>query len=94
MNQTPAAAPLGEIFETFVSSGKFDAKGREIGFTVGFRDNGVDFFAWVQASRRVGGPSGEFSDFGPVQRSKKFGTMAAANAWAYGTARERIAKLK
>lgn len=94
MNQTPAAAPMGEIFETFVTSGKLDAKGREIGFTVGFRDNGVDFYAWVQASRRVGGISGEFSDFGPVQRSKKFGTMAAANSWAYGTARERIAKLK
>jgi len=86
-----ATAPaLNDAFETFVGSGKKDVKGREIGFTVGLRDNGVDFYAWVQASRRVGD---DFNDFGVQQRSKHFTSQAAATNWAYRTARERIAKL-
>ncbi len=84
---------LGETFETFVSAKKFDNKGREIGFIVGFRDNGEDFYAWVQNARRVG-LNGEPGDFGTRQRSKLFASQQAAKSWAYGTARERIAKLK
>jgi hypothetical protein len=81
---------LGEIFETTLPSGKFDSAGREIGYTVGLRDNGVDFYAWVQNARRV---KGEWKDFGVAQRSKKFGSQVEANRWAYATAKERIAKL-
>lgn len=89
-----AAQKFGEAFETFVSAGAFDAKGREIGFIVGFNDDGAnDFRAWVQAARRVGGLSGDFSDHGVRQRSKGFSSAEEANRWAYATARERIAKV-
>lgn len=98
MNQTATApAPaLGEIFETTLPANKKDGKGREIGFTVGLRDNGVDFYAWVQNARLVKGTtiSGEWADFGVGQRSKKFTSAKAASSWAYGAARDRIAKLK
>lgn len=81
---------FGEPIETFLSARKFDAKGREIGFAVGFNDNGTDFHAWVQNVRRV---NGEWVEFGTTQRSKKFSSQEAANTWAYRTARERIANL-
>lgn len=82
---------FGEPFETFVGAGKKDGKGREIGFIVGFNDNGEDFRAWVQAARRTA--PGEFTDFGVRQRSKGFTSQDAANRWAYAEARARIAKL-
>ena len=95
------AKELGESFETFVSAGKFDEKGREIGFIVGLRDNGEDFYAWVQKARRevitrngVRIAPGEARDFGPFQRSKKFASKDAARAWAYRAAHDRIAALK
>lgn len=89
-----ATAELGETFETNLGSGKFDDKGREIGYTVGFRDNGTDFYAWVQNARRVIVKGGfEWRDFGVPQRSKCFASQAEANKWAYTTARARIAKL-
>lgn len=84
-------AELGEIFETFIGAGKFDSKGREIGWTVGLRDNGADFHAWVQSARRP--KNGDFHDFGVPQRSVKFDSQAAARSWAYATAKARIAKL-
>lgn len=87
-----AAPAMGELFETFIGSGKFDAKGREIGWTVGLRDNGVDFHAWVQSARRVKG--GEFHDFGVAQRSKKFSSQDAARSWAYTTAKTRVTNLR
>lgn len=80
----------GELTETHLRSGRFDSKGREIGFTVGFRDNGEDFRAYVQNARRV---AGQWQDFGVIQRSKSFRSQAAATAWAYATAQQRIAKL-
>lgn len=83
---------FGEPIETFVGSGKKDSKSREIGFIVGFNDDGRDFRAWVQAARRTS--PGEFFDFGVRQRSKSFVSQKAANIWAYATARERIAKVK
>ncbi len=82
---------FGDAVETFKGSGKFDSKGREIGFIVGFNDNGVDFHAWVQASRRE---NGDFGDFGVRQRSKKFSSQKEAANWAWFTAKERIANLK
>ena len=82
---------LGDIFENHLPTGKFDSKGREIGFIVGFRDNGTEFYAWVQNARRV---NGEFKDFGVLQRSKSFPAQKFATTWAYGTARQRIAKLR
>jgi hypothetical protein len=85
------AAQFGEALETFKGSGKKDSKGREIGFIVGFNDNGADFHAWVQAARRTG-PC-EFADFGVRQRSKRFASQSEATRWAYSAACERIAKL-
>ena len=87
-----ANAEMGELFEAVVGSGKFDAKGREIGWTVGLRDNGTDFHAWVQSARRL--RNGDFKDFGVAQRSKKFASLEASKSWAYATAKLRIAKLK
>ena len=81
----------GEITEIYMNSGKLDSKGREIGFIVGFRDNGTDFGAWVQNARRE---FGVWKDFGTRQRSKIFANQPSATLWAYATARERIAKLQ
>ena len=93
------ANPLGDIFEAYLDSGKTDQKSRRIGYIVGLRDNGTDFYAWVQNARMD--KAGEFFgllgglpfDFGVVQRSKKFTSQSAATAWAYSTARARIAKI-
>jgi hypothetical protein len=41
----------GELTETYMNSNVRDNKGREIGFIVGFRDNGTDFRAYVQNAR-------------------------------------------
>jgi len=87
---THIPAPLGDIFENHIPAGKTDSKGRQIGYIVGLRDNGTDFYAWVQNARVV---NGEFVEFGVAQRSKKFASQAAATSWAYSTARERIAKV-
>lgn len=76
--------------EVWVSANKFDAKGREIGYIVGFNTNGVDWAAWVQNGRK---DKTCFKDFGAAQRSKMFATLEQANRWAYATAKERIAKL-
>lgn len=80
----------GDITENFLRSGRYDSKGREIGYIVGFRDNGEDFRAYVQNARRV---DGEWKEFGVQQRSKSFTSQAAATTWAYATAQSRIAKL-
>lgn len=84
-------AEYGEITETYVRSGRFDSKGREIGFIVVFRDNGEDFRAYVQNARRV---NGEWQEFGVRQRSRSFPAQRFATAWAYATAQVRIAKIK
>ena len=81
----------GEITMTFLSSGKFDAKGREVGYAVVFRDNGTDFRCYVQNTRRV---NGEWAEFGVPQRSKSFTSQQAAANWGYLTAKERLAKVK
>lgn len=82
---------LGEIFEALVHANKKDDKGRGICYVVGMRDNGEDFYAWVQNARYLG--NGDWIEFGTAQRSRKFSSHEAAKQWAYGTARERIAKL-
>jgi hypothetical protein len=84
-------AEYGDITESHLRSGREDGKGREIGFIVGFRDNGEDFRAYVQNARRI---NGEWKDFGVIQRSKSFSSQDAATRWAYATAQERIAKLR
>jgi len=76
--------------ETWLGSGKFDSKRREIGFIVGLNNNGSEFAAWVQNGRKTGR---DFNDFGTPQRSKSFATQNEATNWAYKTAKERIAKL-
>lgn len=85
------AAEYGEIFENYMGTNRRDDKGREIGFVVGLRDNGTEFAAWVQNTRLV---NGEWKDFGVIQRSKSFASQAAATAWAYATAKDRIAKVR
>ena len=80
----------GEISEIVVRSGRWDSKDREIGYIVGFRDNGADFRAYVQNARRV---NGEWNEFGAQQPSKSFKSQEAATRWAYQTANERISKL-
>ena len=81
----------GEITMTFLSSGKFDAKGREVGYAVVFRDNGTDFRCYVQNTRRV---NGEWAEFGVSQRSRSFESQEAATNWGFRTAKERLAKVK
>lgn len=78
-------------FETTLASGKFDTKGREIGFTVKFGENGGKVYAWVQKAIRV--DQYEFKDWGATQRGKGFDTQEAATRWAYATAKQRIASL-
>ena len=82
---------FGDLFENFLSTGKRDSKGREIGFIVGFRDNGEDFRAYVQNARLV---NGEWVDFGVRQRSRSFPAQKFATTWAYASARVRIAKIQ
>ncbi len=81
----------GEIFESHVGSGCYDQKRREIGYIVGFRDNGEDFRAYVQNARNRGG---EWAEFGVQIRSRSFKSQAEATRWAYATAKERIAKIR
>lgn len=82
---------LGEITEQYLNSGKRDAKGRFIGYIVGFRDDGINFYAWVQAARCV---NGYWTDFGVRQRSQRFPSQAAATRWAFAVANARLAKIK
>lgn len=90
---TTQNSTFGEPLETFLGTGEYDNKGREIGFIVGFNDDGKgDFRAWVQAARKTA--PGEFHDFGVRQRSKGFKSQVAATGWAYSEARNRIAKIK
>jgi len=81
----------GEITTTFLGSGKFDYKGREIGYSVVFRDNGTDFRCYVQNTRKWGGI---WYEFGVKQRSRSFESQEAATNWGYRTAKERLAKVK
>jgi hypothetical protein len=81
---------MNDILENFLSTGIKDSKGREIGWIVGLRDDGVNFYAWVQAARKV---NYDFFDFGPRQRSVCFTSQKAATLWAYTTAKERITNL-
>jgi hypothetical protein len=81
----------GDITESYIRSGRYDSKNREIGYIVVFRDNGVDFRAYVQNARRI---AGEWQEFGVKQRSKSFTSQTAATRWAYATANERIAKIR
>ena len=85
------AAEYGEITQTFMGTGRSDDKGREIGFIIGFRDNGADFRAYVQNARRI---AGEWKDFGVMQRSKSFPSQSLATAWAYATAQVRRQKVR
>lgn len=77
-------------FETWIGSGKFDRENREIGYIIGFNDNGEQFAAWVQNGRKS---KGKFSDFGVRQRSKLFSSQEQAAKWAYSTAKQRLANI-
>jgi hypothetical protein len=81
---------FGEILETFLTTNKFDNSDREIGFVIGMRDDTVNFYAWVQNTRRV---NGEWKEFGVRQRSKSFATQEQATKWAYVEAGKRISRV-
>ena len=85
--QTTYSNPIAN----FLTTGKKDSKGREIGYVVVFCDNGTDFRTYVQNTRRV---NDEWQEFGVQQRSKSFASQDAATLWAYKTAKERIAKVQ
>ena len=84
-------AEYGDITQSYLRSGRFDSKGREIGFIVALVDNGTDFRALVQNARRI---AGEWQEFGVRQSSKSFRSQAEATRWGYATAQERIAKIR
>lgn len=77
---------LGNIFEVFLSAGVKDGAGREVGFTIGLRDNGYQFLAWVQNSRR---DNGYFYDFGEQEKAREFVSQSGAIEWAFSSARSR-----
>lgn len=80
----------GERFETALDANKVDSKGRKIGYLVILVDNGEIFRACVQNARMIGN---DWVAFGATQGSKKFDSQDAATAWAYSTAKTRIAAL-
>ena len=80
-----------DIFEAHMDSGKVDSRNRPIGYIVKFRNDGKEFSAWVQNSRK--NKKGEWADFGPSQRGKVFSNQKSATEWAYRTAKQRIAGL-
>ncbi len=88
---TTTTTQLGDISEIYLSTGKHDSKGRMIGFIVGFRDDGTEFFAWVQNARLV---NGMWADYGVRQRSRSFPAQHFATTWAYAEVRVRIAKIQ
>ena len=88
---TTTTTQLGDISETYLSTGKRDSKGRMIGFIVGFRDDGTEFFAWVQNARLI---NGMWADYGVRQRSRSFPAQHFATTWAYAAVRVRIAKIQ
>jgi len=88
---TAHTGKFGDITESYIRSGRTDSKGREIGYVVGLRDDGTTFYAWVQNARQV---NGQWVEFGVQQRSKAFASQAAATAWAYATANQRISKIR
>jgi hypothetical protein len=85
------ANEYGDIFETYLGSGRKDNKGREIGFLVALVDNGIDFRALVQNARRV---NGDWQEFGVRQRSKSYKSQEQATRFGYAIAHQRIAALK
>lgn len=89
--QTQEAPAFGELVQIWVDAKFTDAKGRRVGFIVGFCDNGIDFYVNVQ--KGVMDNKRNFEAFGAAQRSKKFKSMEQAKRHGYGTAKERIAKL-
>ena len=81
-----------EIFETFIDSNKMDVKGREIGYIVYLYEVNGTFYAAVQQGRRTS--NWAYTRYGASQNAKPFASLAAAKAWAYSTAKARIAGLK
>ena len=78
------------MLQNYMDSGKVDSKKRPIGYTVKLNNNGEDFCAWVQNSRKI---KGEWVDFGVPQIAKVFSSQKSATEWAYRTAKQRIAGL-
>lgn len=78
-------AVYGEITKVHTDTGRFDSKGRKIGFVAVYRDNGEDFRCYVQSTRNG-------AEFGVPQRSKSFKTPEAAKAYGVREVAKRAAK--
>jgi len=89
--QNPNDFLMTDPIETFIGSGIKDSKGREVGWVVGLRNDGFNYFAWVQNARKL---NHKFSDFGVKQRSVCFESQEEAVQWAYTTAKQRVANLR
>jgi hypothetical protein len=82
---------MNDPIQRFLSSGIKDSKGREVGYVIGLRDDGINFYAWVQAARKI---NQDFKDFGVKQRSVCFTSQEEAVQWAYTTAKQRLLTIK
>lgn len=89
--QNPNDFLMTDPIESFVGSGIKDSKGREIGWVVGLRNDGINFYAWVQNARSF---NYNFSDFGVKQKSVCFTSQEEATRWAYTTAKQRVANFR
>jgi hypothetical protein len=88
MSQQPE---WSDPLESFVGTAIKDSKGREVGWIVGLRNDGINYYAWVQNARKL---NHKFSDFGVKQRSVCFTTQEQATLWAYTTAKQRVANFR
>lgn len=70
---------LGDILKNYISVGKFDEEGREIGYATEVSNNGIKFHALVQTARRI---NGEWVRFDIARTSKSFGSQFEARGWA------------
>ena len=80
-----------EIFETYISCNKVDAKGRVIGY-------GVQLWSWeginyAVVQKGVMVDAHNWVPTGAAQASRSFKTAEAAKEWAYTTAKQRLANL-
>jgi hypothetical protein len=77
-------------FQTWVGSGKFNAKGSEIGYVVTFNDNGETYIASTQKGLK---DSERFAALAVKFSEKRFSNQQDATNWAYAKAKELIRKL-
>jgi hypothetical protein len=75
-----------ESFSTVINSRVFDGKGRNVSYEVFMNEVDGKFYSAVQQTR-------DSKRFGVTPRCKEFETFEQSKAYAYTTAKERLAKL-